>query len=341
MNSKQSFLIIRFSSIGDILLATPLLRCLRNMYPEARIDFLVKKEFRQVLSGNPHINNLIVFDKHAKGEIKRIRKQVKQTSYTHIVDIQSNIRSLLISGFQKTIRRSFSKHVFARTLLIRFGVNIYRNPQPVFLRYFEAVKKAGVYYDGEGTEVFPTENDFSTVRELIKNAGTHQSQKFLIVAPGAQWENKRWPAEHFAAAADMFCADNKHVTILIGGPGDASISKKVELLMKTPCINLTAQTSLMGSAALLAMAELVFTNDTGMLHLSQAVKTPVVGVYGPTTRELGFYPLNDSGVAAEVDLSCRPCTQKGLHNCPKGHHNCMLHVLPETVAGLGRQILRS
>lgn len=339
MASNYKFLIIRFSSIGDVILTTPLIRCLRAGFPDAQIDFLVKKEFAAVLSGNPHISNIITFDKaQGRKELKRIRLQLQFSRYSMIFDIQKNIRSMLICSGLRTGIAGYSKKLLARDLLIRFRINIYKEIKPVYLRYFEAVETLGIQYDGNGTEVFPAQLESIKVDDVLNTNNISLGTPLLVVAPGAQWENKRWTTEGFAGAADTFCIVQGATTVLIGGPGDVETCNSVQLQMKTPSLNLAGKLSLMGSAALLGKAAMVFTNDTGMMHMAQAMKAPVVAVFGPTTRELGFYPLPENSRVAETDISCRPCTQKGLHSCPKKHFSCMKNIEPEIVAKLATEL---
>jgi heptosyltransferase-2 len=177
------------------------------------------------------------------------------------------------------------------------------------------------------------------VGEILNQNKIASGSKLLVIAPGAQWENKRWLAEGFASAADTFCKQTNAQTILIGGPGDIETCNRVQSLMKTGSLNLAGKLDLMGSASMLGKANMVFTNDTGMLHMAQAMKSPVVAVYGPTTRELGFFPLPYNSRVAETDISCRPCTQKGLHECPKKHFRCMKEIKPEVVIDLAIDLL--
>ena len=341
MDPNPKFLIIRFSSIGDIILTTPLVRCLRSAYPGCQIDFLVKKEFAVLLTQNPNLSTIISFDKKAgKGELIKIRSLIKNNKYTHILDIQRNIRSIYVSAGAGAKVTGFSKKLVARVLLIRFGINIYKEIKPVYLRYFEAATALGIAYDGKGTEVFPSATEEQKLTELFAQNGITSGTKILAVAPGAHWENKRWTPEGFAAAADTFYSETGAKTILIGGTRDVEICNDVQLLMKTPSLNLSGKLSLMGSAALLGKSSMVFTNDTGMLHMAEAMKAPVVAIFGPTTRELGFYPLADKSRVAETELSCRPCTQKGLHYCPKKHFRCMIDTRPGAVSDLAKELLK-
>jgi len=301
----------------------------------------VKKEFSAVLEQNPNLNEIITFDKTAgKGELARVRKQVKQNDYTHILDIQRNIRSVFIASGSGARVSGFSKKVLARDMLIRFKINIYKEIKPVYLRYFESAAALGVEYDGKGTEVFPPAGEILAISEILKQNSFTQESPILVIAPGAHWENKRWPAGKFAEAADIFSTQTGAKAILIGGKGDVAVCNEVQNLMKTTSLNLAGKLSLMGSAALLGNAAMVFTNDTGMLHMAQAMKAPVVAVFGPTTRELGFFPLPQNSHIAETDISCRPCTQKGLHNCPKKHFRCMNDIGPEVVSNFGLELYK-
>jgi lipopolysaccharide heptosyltransferase II len=342
LDSNVKILIIRFSSIGDVILTTPLIRCLRVKYPEARIDFLVKKEFSVVLSQNPHISHIITFDKKAgKGELNSIRKVIRQNNYTHILDIQRNIRSVLSTIGSGAIVTGFSKKLTERDILIRFGLNMYKEIKPVYLRYFEAAASLGVEYDGKGTEVFPPLIEAQKVEDILLQNKITQGTPFLVVAPGAQWANKRWTTEGYATAARTFCTQTGAYPILIGGSGDVEICNHVQSLLKIPSLNLAGKLSFMGSASILAKAAMVLTNDTGMLHMAQAMKAPVVAVYGPTTRELGFFPQPENSRIAETDISCRPCTQKGLQYCPKKHFRCMNDIKPETVSTLALELFQA
>ena len=145
------------SSIGDIILTTALIRCVRSKFPEAQIDFLVKKQFYEVVQYNPCLSNILIFEKGKK--LKELRQQIKQEKYDWIIDIHQNIRSLYLkTGLNIPLKTGFSKKLFQRSLLVNLGINLYREAKPVVLRYFESVEKQGVTYDNAGTEVFvPTE----------------------------------------------------------------------------------------------------------------------------------------------------------------------------------------
>lgn len=335
---EKSFLIIRLSSIGDVILTTPLIRCLRKAYPQSRIDFLVKKQFVDVIAANPHIDNIITFDTKADKELGRIKKLVKANHYTHIIDLQKNIRSIFICCGSKATYSSFSKRIFARYLLIRFHWNIYKETKPVYLRYFEALKKLGVGYDGEGTEVFPFVSDIENVENKLNQQAVQQSLAILAIAPGARWANKRWTTDGYASAINDFCDKIPAIPVFIGGKEDIAIVEQIQPLLRHHSVSFAGELTLMQSAAMLGKANVVITNDTGMLHMAQAMKAPVVAVFGPTTKELGFFPLPAKSRVAEMNLACRPCTQKGLDACPKGHFKCMKDINPQQVSKLAKEL---
>lgn len=336
----ERFLVIRLSSIGDVILSTPLIRCLRKAFPESRIDFLVKKEFAAVLTNNPHISEIIVYDKQGGlGEFRRVKMLIKERNYHQIIDIQQNIRSILFSVGTRAAVTTFSKKLWKRFLLIRLRINAYREVKPVYLRYMEAVESLGITYDGLGTEMFLPEEEVQQAAILCSGAGNGSPATLIAIAPGARWANKRWPAERFAQAANQLAASYNIQAVLIGGSADTDACLHVMQHLEVPVTNLAGKLSLVGSAAMLKQCSLLLTNDTGMMHMAQAVKTPVIAIFGPTTRELGFFPLPENGSVAETKLYCRPCTQKGLDACPKQHFRCMLDIHPSTVASLALEQL--
>lgn len=337
-NLQKSFLIIRLSSIGDVVLTTALVRCLRASYPSARIDYVVKKEFATLLEGNPHINKVIPFDKNLgfRGLIQ-CRRLIAQARYTHILDLQKNIRSFLLARLQGATVSNFSKKVLARKLLIQLKWNFYQDVKPVLQRYFESVKKLGIVYDGKGTEVFPTADDQRKAMEYLPSANG-LDEKWIGLAPGAQWANKRWPAENFALAAHALSETYDAPLLALGGKSDSETVGRVEQNLQLPLVRLDGKTTLMQSAAVLSRCKLLLTNDTGMMHLAQAVGTAVVAIFGPTTRQLGFFPFPPNSRVAESDVPCRPCTQKGRKQCPKGHFNCMHQVTPEMVISRSKEL---
>lgn len=327
MDSPRKILIVRLSSIGDIVLTTPVIRALRLRFPDVQIDFLVKLQFASLLENNPNISNIIPFDSGSgfKGLLK-LRNRITSEKYDWFIDLHRSLRSRFLSAFGGfNLKTTYNKQLFNRFMLIRFKKNFYKEVKPVYLRYFEALKPYQIEYDGNGTEVFLSESDFSGFNSGIID------EKSVVLCPGAAHANKEWLPERFAQLTVELKQSGYNI-VLLGGKKEKQLCEQIKQISKVDLHILAGETSLRQSAAALSKAKAVVANDSGMMHLAQAVKTHVVAIYGPTAKELGFFPLPLKSVVVEKELSCRPCTFKGAESCPKGHFNCMKNIESAEVA---------
>lgn len=336
MKSPKKILIFRLSSIGDIILTTALVRCVKIKFPEAEISFVIKKEFSDLIKHNPNITNVITFDKSKgfKGLFK-LRKEIKSSGFDVFIDIHNNIRSNIIkfrSGISTVTK--YSKRILHRTVLIKLRKNLYENNELVLLRYFEAVKKLNVYYDNNGTDVFFSEKEEAFVADLL-NKQNIKAEKMAVICPGASYLNKQWKLEGFAAVANFLREELNMDVVLLGGKNDIESCEKISELAGFNYLNIAGEFNLLDSAALLKKSVVTITNDSGMMHLAQAQKSAVVAIFGPTTKELGYFPIPIKSMVVEKELNCRPCTHKGLNYCPKKHFNCMRQIeADEVISGI-------
>jgi len=325
LEHPENILIARLSSIGDIILTTPLVRCVRLKYPDARISFLVKKKFATLLMNNPHVNEVITFnDSAGKDELGRITREIKQKHFDWFIDIHKSLRTRHIrSNIRFREITSYSKRILLRTLLIRLRINRFKSVKPVYLRYFEAVESHGIGYDNLGTEVFFSQDDTFFVDSLLQAEGFSENQKLIVICPGASFTNKQWLPGRFAEVADSLSSNTANFVVMLGGTADVALCDYIISQMKNKAVTFSGKLSLLQSAALLKKSSLVITNDSGMMHLAQSQKRQVVAIFGATSCELGFFPLPENSTVVEKELTCRPCTHKGLNHCPKKHFNCM------------------
>ncbi len=318
----KRILVIRFSSIGDIILTTPLLRCLRNQFPHAEIHFLTKVQFVDLIRYNPNIDKVIGFDsKKEKNALSNLRKILQANHYDWVVDLHQNLRSLYLKrGFFST---SYPKHTFKRWLITNLDQkNIYLSP--IYERYFEAVRTFDIKNDNLGSEVFFQKENKEKIQLLFSAKGISLSEKILTICTGASAFTKRWFPERFAEVADYFAQKNYKI-VFIGGKEDYENSENIIKMMKidNKSLNLAGKCSLLDSAAVLQQSEIILTHDTGMMHLAQSQKRPVVAIFGATTRHFGFFPMPEKSIVVEKQLACRPCSFHGGAACPKKHFDCM------------------
>lgn len=326
LKQPQKIAIIRLSAIGDIILTTPVIRAVKMKFPDAEIHFITKKQNASLVQHNPHLSKVIAFDSK-ETSLKELLKQVQSERYDWFIDIHKNLRSRVLRWFGNARETStYQKGYWRRFLLLKFRYRVKKPVVPIIEKYFVALKKYGITYDNQGTEVFTTENDQQKVASLLQGI---KGQPFVTICPGASFKTKQWKESGFREVAKYFLAQNKQV-VFLGGPTDVEICER--LAKETGGISVAGKLKLLESAALLQQSELAITNDSGMLHLAQSQKTPVVAIFGPTSEEWGFFPLQyKSKVVEKKDLACRPCHSKGSDTCPKGHFKCMNELEVEDV----------
>jgi lipopolysaccharide heptosyltransferase II len=333
MADFHKILIIRLSSIGDIILTTPLLRSIRKAYPNAFITYITKKQYAGLLADSPYINELIAFDKSEgfRG-LRKIKRSLRSQHFDAFLDIHKNWRSRFLRlGLGAKIITTYPKYIIRRAFLVRFKINFYRHIKPVYLRYFEAARKLGVQYDGEGSEIHFPEAATEKVTGILTSLGYKFNTPLVVICPGATYFNKKWRADGFVKTARHLMNERSAFIIIHGGRDDKDQCENIAADIGQGAFSLAGTLSLPESAALLRLSSLVIANDSGLMHLAQSQKAPVVGIYGPTTRELGFFPIEQNSTVVETSLPCRPCTPKGLNYCPKVHFRCMNDITPERV----------
>ena len=322
---RKRFLIIRLSSIGDILLTTPFIRSLRQKFNDAEIDYLVKDEHYELLEHNPYLDDIHLF-KAADGfkEVRKWRRFIRQKGYSEIFDLHRNFRSILMTGAMRGVQvRRVNKRLLKRFLLIKFGINLYNKITPLSERYLETASDHGIRDDGKGLDLISNEN-------IDIFNGEKSSYRYKIaMAPGAGYYTKRWPIEYFAELGDNLIENADAQIILVGSAEDKPAADEIKRRMKYEVKNLTGEYTIPETAAIFKSVDTVITNDSGLMHVAVSQDVPLVSFFGSTTKELGFFPYNDNSKVLEVDgLKCRPCTHIGRERCPLDHFKCMKEITP-------------
>jgi heptosyltransferase-2 len=305
-------LVIRFSSIGDIVLTTPVIRCLSNQLENAEIHILVKPSFTPVIQNNPHISKIWFWE---NGVLTKLRKE----GFDYIVDLHNNLRSFRVKMALKTPGSSFYKLNVGKYLLVRFRIN--RLPKiHVVDRYFDAVKDLGVKNDGGGIDFYPTRAD-EAITDLLP---FYFLQNYTAVVCGALQGTKSIPESKLRD----FCAGIQGNLLFIGGTKERELGESLQGFFAERSMSMCGKTTIGESAVLLKNARAVLTPDTGMMHIASAFNKPIAVIWGNTVPEFGMGPYLPKSDAAffnsEVgDLHCRPCSKIGFSHCPKKHFNCM------------------
>ncbi len=330
-SEPKAILLIRLSAIGDIILTTPLIRVLRKRFPSARIDFITKAKYADLLRFHPALSQIYEFPDHGGfAELKTARRWIAAQGYDVILDLHRNLRSYVLTWRQLRgpIPR-MSKYAFRRFLLVKFGINRYREVVPVYRRYLNVAGHLGVGDDGRGSEIFIPRDVLQRINARLRESALPEG-RFFALAPGAGFATKRWPIEYFIDLGRNLSKNNR-VFCILGAQQDRRLADQIRQVLPE-ALDFTGRLTLLESAAVLSQARALITNDTGLMHMAEAVKTPVVALFGSTTRELGFFPmLPESVVIENPEIRCRPCSHIGRHQCPKGHFLCMRSLKPERV----------
>lgn len=339
----KKILIIRLSSIGDIILASSLIRLTKKRFPQAKINMAVSTEFEELISANPNINEVILFERKTglKG-LLRLCKKIRKEQYDLIIDIHKKLRSLLIcltSGAKQRV--SYNKHSVLRFLLVRFKINRYKEIPFISNLYLKSIEKFGVEDDGGGLEFYITPSKEASISELLRIEEIAKQDILIGLAPGAHWDTKRWHKERFIELANLLIQRKNAKIVIFGGKDEVKLSEEIKTSLLNKPIIAAGQLSLMETAALLKKCKVLITNDTGVLHISAAVKTPVVAIFGPTVGEFGYYPYRVLNRVISKSLPCKPCTTKGTSMCPINTFDCMNFVSTNEVLEAVEEIMES
>lgn len=330
MRAINKILIIRFSSIGDIILASPLIRALRAAHPDALIDFLVKSEYAELVRYNPHLSSIIELKTSEKEELKQLKLKIRSEHYDVIFDIHNSLRSRYLRKFSGAKHTSVvNKRLIARFARVNLKRNIYSKVISVADRYFETASAYGVRDDGKGLEIFIPDDTVSAVRALMSKYNLSRYERVVGFAPSAKHFTKRWPTERFVELGITISKQHMAKILIFGGKDDADYCGDIAHMINADLGSSAAESiagnfSLLETAAALDSCNVVVSNDTGLMHLAAARKRDVVAVFGSTVREFGFFPYGTRSIVVENEsLPCRPCSHIGLAACPEGHFKCM------------------
>lgn len=325
----MKILILRFSSIGDIVLTTPVIRCLATQLPEAEVHYCTKKAFAGILQENPYLRKVHTLE----GSLNALIKQLKAEKFDFIVDLHNNLRTRIIKSRLGVKSKSFNKLNFEKWLMVNLKINRLPN-RHIVDRYLDTVAELGVKNDQLGLDYFIPEKD-EVPLDWLPEAFREKYVAFVI---GGQHATKQLPLTRMIELCDKI---NKPV-ILLGGKDDAALAEKIEafflrrqegeayeeglkeLNKKTLIYNACGKFNLNQSASLVRQAAYVFSHDTGLMHIAAAFKRTIFSIWGNTIPEFGMYPYRTKFLIFEKKgLKCRPCSKIGYKKCPKGHFLCM------------------
>lgn len=316
MSAELSILVVRFGALGDVVLATPLLRAMAVTLPGAAVTFVTKAAWAPLLAGHPHVARV---ESLRSGEsVRSLAARLRRQRWDHRLDLHGSVRSRTLRALVGGRWRGVPKPRFRRALRVWTGTTVPALP-PVAEQYFRAARDLAVAPDGDPPLVTPRPAD------IARAAAVRPRGPYVALAPGAAHATKRWPTAHWNRLATLL-AQRGLAAVVTGAAEDAG-------RVTSPAAVAACGIGLGPTAALLSGASAVVAGDTGLMHLATAVATPVVALFGPTDPLLGYAPYRARAVVLERSLPCRPCSVYGGAHCPLGHHRCMIEITPDEVAG--------
>jgi heptosyltransferase-2 len=331
VNDPRAILVVRYSALGDVVLATSVLEPLRRRFPAARLEWLTDGLYAPLLEGLPELAAVHRLSREGADRASEVAARLRGR-FDLAIDLQNKVRSATVARAAAPRRVRFRRRTPLQAALSLVGRDppLVRSPQTAL--YAEALAPLGVGAPG------PLRVNLSPrARALAADALQGVEAPAVAIAPGARWATKRWPAERFAAVADALAAEGCRI-LLCGGPADRDAFAAFRAAARAP---VAADLSLLpvdGLAAALARVQLLVACDSGPVHLATAVGTPVLALFGPTSAVRWGPP--PPGRALSLALPCSPCSNHGSDLCPEGHHRCLADLAPPAVVAAAREMLR-
>ena len=323
----KKFLIIQTAFIGDVVLATSLVEKLASYFPAASIDFLVRKGNESLLENNPHIRQVLVWNKKQRklGNLWRMLFRIRKEKYDAVINVQRFAATGLLTAFSKAKTKiGFNKNPLSFLFTNKVKHEISTGGQPVHeiernTKLIAGITDAIVFKP----KLYPSVKDVETVDPFKK-------APYLTISPASVWFTKQYPKDKWAEFIQK--TDPSYTIYLLGASSDTALADEIiRLAKRSQVINLCGQLTFLQSAALMKDAAMNYVNDSAPLHFASAVNAPVTAIYCSTIPAFGFGPLSDHRyiVETEIELHCRPCGLHGWKACPLGHFKCALTIRDE------------
>ena len=323
----KKILLIQTAFIGDVILITPLIRAIKELYPDSLLDVMVIPQTAGILGNNHNINELVIFDKRKNKFISFVNtlKQIKKKKYDIAFSPHSSMTTALLMYLAKIPTRVGFDRWQAKNLLTQKAPHPegkHKTEKNLHLLSLFSNKNFSIQ-----TELFPSEKISEKVSVLLTDL-KRSTRKLIAVAPGSVWYTKKWPQENYKNLVKQL-SESGYGIVFIGSSEERIICEEIKPEINS--INLAGDLSLLESAAVIAKCDLMICNDSGALHLANAVQTDVIAFFGPTVKSIGYYPFRDNDYVFEIDIDCRPCSSHGGNKCPLEHFDCMRLIKPDSV----------
>jgi heptosyltransferase-2 len=323
----MKILVMRFSSLGDVVLISPLFQKIKERYPDSNITFLTSSEYVELFKNNPFIEEIIGYDPSSESLFSLLKfvKRIRKDSFDLILDCQINPRSLIFL----LLGRGVTKKRIDKFSRKRREMVSTRKPEKIphaVERYLRMIDSNTI--DRYRVLVYLEESEIKSVERSLR---VKTNRKIVGFVPGASKRTKMWDVEKLKELAHILIEKDQRFLIFFGTEEEGPLNSEIREGIKDHCIDLSGKTSVRELALYLKLCDVLLTTDSGPMHIAVAVGTPVVALFGPTVPEFGFSPYDEKSVIISKVFSCRPCSLHGTDTCPLNHHHCMGSIEVEEV----------
>jgi heptosyltransferase-2 len=328
----KRILIIQTAFLGDVILSTPLIKALRKLFPDSFISFLLIPETKKVLENNPHLNEILVYDKRKKkgvGSFLQIIIRIRERRFDLAMIPHRSMRSALLAYLSRISERiGFDKSAgsFLFTNKVVYPLNVHEVDRNLSL-----LSGFNAHPTEASPELFPSPEDFSYARKLLLDSGVREEDKIVGIAPGSVWATKRWLPERFAEVSQLLMEKAGVKAVFLGSEDDRKLCERIAKLMKDKPLILAGRTDILQSAAIISFCKVILSNDSAPVHIASAMRRPVVAIFGSTSPEFGFAPYGKGHLIIQKKMDCRPCGIHGRGECPQKHFRCIKDTTTEEV----------
>lgn len=328
----KRILIIQTAFLGDVILSTSLIKALRQLFPDSVISFLLIPETEKVLENNPHLNEVLVYDKRKKrgmGGLLKIASEIRKREFDLAVIPHRSLRSAALAYLSRIPERiGFDRSAGAALLTrkVTYNPDVHEVDRNVsLLSPFEVEVK------DRSPGLFPSAEDFAGARKLLVDSGISQGDRIVCVAPGSVWATKRWLPERFAQVSQLLIREAKAKVVFLGSEDDRVLCENIADSMTERPLSVAGRSDILQSAAMISLGKVLLSNDSAPVHIASAMRKPVVAIFGSTIPEFGFAPYQVDHKIVQRQMDCRPCGIHGKPECPEKHFRCMKDITTEEV----------
>ncbi len=358
LKNLKRILLIRFSSIGDIILTEPVVRVLSQHYPDAKIDYVTKPQYKDIPTFFPYINNIITGD-----STKEIINSVRQNKYDLVIDLHKKTRSMLVKiSARSEVTNSYNKKRRLRCSIVKHKKQSIGSTVALYFSSLDFLKLGKLYDERtfdidekfypqliltKGLDTFiqddmlkqlPKEVDKKTLNCLL-SLDTTRKRKQIAIFPGALHPTKQYPPQQIARVINHLSESEVDV-YLLGSSGEKELCDNVAKETDRKVYDWCGLFNLRQLITLMDCFDLIITNDSGPMHIAAALAKKQIAIFGATDPVLGFKPHNKRAIVISSDLPCRPCSLHGDHSCPQDHFNCMKKIDPDHILSNIRKLLK-